>query len=239
MSEYAVQILTGHNLDFLKSQPTTESTWSAITSGPYLEMLHESLAPRLSPDGQTHLFTYPLSTGSLPFIHLDDFARYVEKILSDQTAYAGKELKVGTAHISGEDIARAFTNVTGKPARYVNVPIEAWLSAAFGHHVHGADTPIGLQAYPGLRGDAQGIFLPLTWAQNFAGSWNVWAHSGGDAGIIKRDYGMLDDLLPDRVKGVEEWMGKVGYTAEKRQVLRTRTDDHAEVSPWDNVPGRG
>jgi hypothetical protein len=36
---------------------------------------------------------------------------------------------------------------------------------------------------------------------NFTGFWNVWKY-----GIIKRDYKLLDEIHPNRIKSVEEWL---------------------------------
>ncbi|KAK5954722.1 hypothetical protein OHC33_004446 [Knufia fluminis] len=212
-------------VDYMRGQTPSNRphtmVWSAISTGPYIETLHENLAPRLSHDGSTYLFTYPLGSGALAFTHLDDFARYVEKIVSDPPSYASNELKVATAHVTGDDIAQAFTRVTGKAAQFVDIPIDTWLDAAFGHHTRGIDTPVGLQIYPHLAGSAEKLFLPLTFRENFTGFWKLWRYSRGNAGPgIVRDYAKLDAILPNRVRTVEEWMRKVDYTGEKKPVLK-------------------
>jgi len=213
-------------VDYLRGQaaayPSATPVWSAVATGPYIEMLSENLGPKLSPDGSTYLFIYPLGSGALAFIHLDDFARFTEKVISDPSSYAGVELKIATAHVSGEDIVQAFTKVTGKPALFVDIDINVWADAGAAHHHRGADTPVGLQAYPHLAGPAERMFLPLTFRENFTGFWNLWRHSRGNKGPgITRDYAQLDTILPDRVRSVEEWMRKVNYTGEKKQLLKT------------------
>lgn len=199
-----------------------------ITSGPYIEMLHETLSPTKSADGQTTLFTFPLGNGAIPFIHLDDFARYTSFILSSHpTEVAGRELRVATTHASGPEIAQAFTRTTGKPARYVDIPIDTWLGAVFGQHPRrGADLPVGRRAYPSPMSPGQKrFFLPKTFAENFSHWWNVFRSSPAEnTGIIRRDYALLDAILPDRVRSVEEWMQKVGYDGSRREVLKDLND---------------
>lgn len=133
-------------------------------------MLHETLSPTKSADGQTTLFTFPLGNGAIPFIHLDDFARYTSFILSSRpTEVAGRELRVATTHASGPEIAQAFTRTTGKPARYVDIPIDTWLGAVFGQHPRrGADLPVGRRAYPSPMSPGQKrFFLPKTFCREF------------------------------------------------------------------------
>jgi hypothetical protein len=35
---------------------------------------------------------------------------------------------------------------------------------------------------------------------NFTGFWNMWKH-----GIITRDYALLDEIHPNRIRSAEEW----------------------------------
>lgn len=184
-------------------------------------MLHEALGPRKSPDGPTTLFTYPLGDGAIPFIHLDDFAKYVATIASRPSEFAGQELHVASFHASGSDVAEAFTTVTSQSAKYVDIPIDAWLNATAGEQPRGVDLPIGRTAYPkDLSAEQERFFLPMTFGENFRAWWNVYRHSGDNKGVVRRDYHMLDAVLPERVKSLEEWMRKVEYDGEKREVLK-------------------
>jgi len=40
---------------------------------------------------------------------------------------------------------------------------------------------------------------------NFTGFWNLWKDSKGNEGVIKRDYALLDEIFPGRIKSAEEW----------------------------------
>lgn len=35
---------------------------------------------------------------------------------------------------------------------------------------------------------------------------NLWKHSGRNHGVIQRDYALLDEIHPNRIKSVEEWL---------------------------------
>lgn len=211
--------------DFLRSKPASVDTgktyWSVVTSGPYMEMLHETLLPVVEANG-TAIFRLPLNDGAIPFIHLGDFGRYVEYSLSHPSAVAGTELKIATVHASQTDIVEAFTKVTGQPARYQNIPVEHWIKTGFASLPRGSDTPIGLGMLRGglLDADIEKFMFPLTFAEDMTRFWNLWKHSAGNKGVVTRDYDQLDRILPDRVKSVEEWMRKVEYTAERRELLK-------------------
>jgi len=60
----------------------------------------------------------------------------------------------------------------------------------------------------------------MTFKENFGAWWRLYQRSGGNEGLIRRDYEMLDKVLPGRVKSLGEWMRKTGYTGEKKTVLR-------------------
>lgn len=40
---------------------------------------------------------------------------------------------------------------------------------------------------------------------NFTAFWNIWRASGGNKGVVKRDYALLDQIHPERIRSVEEW----------------------------------
>jgi hypothetical protein len=41
----------------------------------------------------------------------------------------------------------------------------------------------------------------MSFRDNFTGFWNQWKHN-----IIKRDYALLDEIHPSRIKTVEQWL---------------------------------
>jgi hypothetical protein len=113
-----------------------------MRSGPYIENLSQFMAPTVDTDG-TYLFKFPLDDGAIPFIYLQDFGAYVHWAVSNIEQSNGLDFGIATAHVTGPDIAKAFTTVTGKPARYVSLPIEVWHANAWTKFSKGADTKIG------------------------------------------------------------------------------------------------
>ncbi|KAK4574439.1 hypothetical protein LTR86_001280 [Recurvomyces mirabilis] len=198
--------------DFIKAQPPSKTKWSIVRSGPYIEMLAEALVPSVDDNG-TYTFNLPLDNGAIPFIHLEDFGRYIDWILSHLDEASNLDLAVSTTHATGEDIAQAFTAVTGKKAIYSNIPASIWSSIAFESLPDGPDTKVG---YNTMNPNG----LNQTYAENFGNWWNLYKASAGNTGLIKKDYALLDKLLPDRVKSVQEWMVKTNYTGERVRLLK-------------------
>ena len=59
----------------------------------------------------------------------------------------------------------------------------------------------------------------LTFRENFSAWWRIYQRSGGNKGVLRRDYELLDRILPGRVKTIGEWMMKVGYTGDENMLL--------------------
>lgn len=186
-----------------------------------MQMLSEALVPSVTENG-VYSFNLPLDDGAIPFIHLEDFGRYVNWILDNPSKSAGIDLCIGTTHASGEDIARAFSEVTGKQAVYTNIPTAIWLSVAFAGLPDGPDSKVGFAT--GLPTAA----LNQSFGENFENWWNLYKASAGNKGLIRKDYEFLDGILPDRVKSVKEWMEKTEYQGEKKSVLKMYTGRRGE-----------
>lgn len=46
----------------------------------------------------------------------------------------------------------------------------------------------------------------MTLRENFTGFWNMWKHTQtNNRGLIKRNFALLDEIHPNRIKNVEEW----------------------------------
>ncbi|MFJ8795822.1 hypothetical protein [Streptomyces sp. NPDC102462] len=56
-----------------------------------------------------------------------------------------------------------------------------------------ADLPAGYNADPNDK-------ATMSFRDNFTGFWNVWKH-----GIVTRDYALLDEIHPNRIRSAEEW----------------------------------
>lgn len=183
-----------------------------------MEMLSEALVPSVDTASGVYSFTLALGDGAVPFIHLDDFGRYVDWIFSNPKESAGMDLGISTAHISGQEIADAFSDVAGKHAVYNDIPASAWSSIAFQGLPEGHDTKVGYTA------GQDPAALNQTYAENFENWWNLYKASAGNRGLIQRDYQQLDGILPSRVRSVREWMEKTGYSGERLQLLKRESD---------------
>jgi hypothetical protein len=125
------------------------------------------------------------------------------------------DFEIATAHVAGSDIASAFNATTGKPARYVSLPVEVWHANTWTKLPKGADTKVGFLS---IKDDEA---LLQTYGENFTNWWNLYKASAGNKGLIQRDYQFLDKILPGRVKSVEDWMKKENYTGERVAIVKT------------------
>ncbi|KAF9764954.1 hypothetical protein IL306_002701 [Fusarium sp. DS 682] len=218
-SNYNPDLYVGHYQgkarvqDWIHAQKDVKMRWSIIKSGPYMELLSAVLCPTQEQDGSLS-FQLPLNNGSIPFIHLDDFGKYVDWALQHPDESNHLDFGIATVLATGEQVAKASEKVTGKPSRFVNVPIDIWNSAAWKTLPKGQDTKVGFQTV------SDDSVLQMTFGENFTNWWNLYKASPNDnSGLIQRDFEFLDRIVPDRVKSVEEWMEKVKYTGDKHRVL--------------------
>jgi hypothetical protein len=197
------------NIEFLASQPTSPMAWSVLETGPYAERLWESGFPTTDPDG-TYVFSLPLGfTGAMPLVPLDDIAEYAKWIFEHPERSVGLQLGVALAHVTGAEIAAAFEAVTGKQARYEEISLEKALQRL-------PPGKFGGKASPGFDDPTL-----KTAAEHFGPWWNIYRDSGGNTGCWKRDYELLDEILPHRIRNVEEWMRKVNYDGSPKKILKT------------------
>lgn len=203
----------GHVEQWMAALPQMKMKWSILTTGPYIEMLSERLRPVKREADGVYVFRAPLANGAVPFVHLDDLGPYVHWILSHPTESAGLNLKVAIEHVSYAHLVDSFTRVTGETAVYENPSIEEYFA-------EGPFTPVA-EVKLGAQTAGEDDTSLLTYRDNFSAWWRLYQGSGGNKGLIRRDYEFLDRIFPDRVKSVEQWMRKVVYTGEERTVLKT------------------
>lgn len=218
LSGWKPEFRTGHFdgknkvADWMSAQGTAgPMKWSVLTSCMYLEMFSELLAPFPEVvDGEKgYVFKAPVGSGTPPMIYLEDLGRYAKWLFEHPERANGMNLKIATAQVGWEDVAKSFTDVTGKKARfeditldnYFNLPIFPKPDAKVGHSADHDDSTL------------------QTYRQNFSGFWNTWK-----AGVLTRDYDLLDEILPTRVKSVGDWMRVTGYTGERGSVLKDYRD---------------
>ncbi|CZT51458.1 related to nitrogen metabolic regulation protein nmr [Rhynchosporium secalis] len=204
----------GRVSDFLASQPTEPMKWSILTSCLYVEGLNDLLRPRLgiAKEAGTLAFVAPLGKGDLPLIYLEDYGAYARWMLVTPEKSTGLDLYVATEDIPWDQLAEDFTEVTGKKAAYVDVTLDKYFSLGI---FPDPEVVIGKSAV-----NANDTTL-MTVRENFSGFWNAWKDN-----LSTRDYDLLDEILPTRVKSVKEWMIKTGYTGEYAQVLKNADRTH-------------
>jgi hypothetical protein len=193
--------------EWMKAQPQSPMMWSVVTTGPYIQSLGAMMRPTQDKEG-VWVYQLPCADGAVPFIHLDDLARYVYWIFSNPSESAGLDLHVATKTATFKNVAESFTAVTGKPARYEPVSLDEWFKT--GPMAPRAEAKLG----PEKEWEIDDTLM--TFQESFSGWWRTYQR--GD--LIKRDYALLDRILPDRVKSVKEWMEKTGYTGELKEVLK-------------------
>ncbi|KAH8645773.1 hypothetical protein BX600DRAFT_390857, partial [Xylariales sp. PMI_506] len=187
--------------------------WTIIRSGPYAETLSDHLGPVFEKDDA--VFQLPLGEdGEMPFVSLVDFGWYVDWVLSNPDKSRGLDFGIAIEHAGLKTLAAAFTAATGTKATYRDIPVEAWNKVAWANLPQKGQTKVGFKSVKDQSA------LNQTYEQNFTNWFNLYKASTGNKGLIKRDYAFLDEILPTRVKTVEEWMKREKYTGEKISVLK-------------------
>ncbi|KAL7620939.1 hypothetical protein AAE478_008250 [Parahypoxylon ruwenzoriense] len=167
-----------------------------FTTGPYMEMTISKLtAMPVSVEDGVATWRLPLDDGAVPYVALDDCGFYVRWLFDHPERASGMDLEVAIAHVGHAELAAAFERVTGHPARSLNVGLDEYFSRTWGPD---AERPAGYNADPTDP-------ATLTVRQNFSGFWTVFRHSGGNKGVLRRDYQLLDEIHPGRIRSAEEF----------------------------------
>ncbi|TLD39533.1 NmrA family protein [Venturia nashicola] len=168
-----------------------------FTTGPYIEMTIASMTI-MTPTVEDGVVTWrmPLGEGAVPHVSLEDCGVYVRWLFDHQDRAYGMDLEVAIDHVSYHDLAMAFEKVSGHPARYIDTSLDEYWKT--GPLAFIADKPCGYNSDP--KDPAH-----MSMRDNFSGFWNLWANSGGNAGVVKRNYGLLDEIFPGRVSNAEQW----------------------------------
>ena len=163
-----------------------------FTSGPYMEMAFSSRTP-MTPviEGGVLTWRVPLGEGAVVHVALEDCAYYVRWLFDHPERSNGMNLEVGIEHVRYAELAAAFERVTGHPAIYFDTSLEDYFE---GPLKAVADLPAGYNADPKDKST-------MSFRDNFTGFWNQWKH-----GIITRDYGLLDEIHPGRIRTAEQWL---------------------------------
>jgi hypothetical protein len=201
----------GRVAEFILQQKPESTAVSILTSGPYMEMIYEGMfAPQILADG-SFLFAHPMGNGKVPMIHLDDLGRYARWIFDHREESSGMDLEIATQHVGWSYLVESVKRVTGKKAVFEDVDQAEYFAKYSGRSA--TDPASWAQPKHGAALGGQ------TFWENFAGWWLAWHDD-----LITRDYALLDRILPDRVRNLEEWMRKTKYDGRPRSVLKDVSD---------------
>ena len=165
---------------------------AVFTSGPYIEMVISPGTP-MTPTVEDGVVTWrvPLGEGAVPHVALEDCGYYVRWLFDHPERANGMALEVAIEQVAYANLAAAFEKVTGHPAQYIDTNLDTyWRKGPLSRR---ADVPAG---YNADRNDKSTMSV----RDNFTGFWNVWKH-----GIVERNYAVLDEIHPNRIKTAEEW----------------------------------
>jgi hypothetical protein len=133
----------------------------------------------------------PLGDGAVPHVDLDDCGHYVRWLFDNPERANGMDLAVAIEPVRYAALASAFEKVTGHPARYCDTDLDTYWQN--GPLAPMGDRPTGYNADPADKST-------MNVRQNFNGFWNNWKFE-----TVKRDYALLDEIHPHRIRTAEEW----------------------------------
>ncbi|KAI9714796.1 MAG: hypothetical protein M1820_000085 [Bogoriella megaspora] len=170
---------------------------ACFTTGPYIDM-SIARATITSPTLEDGVVTWrvPLGDSAVAHVALKDCGHYVRWLFDHPDRANGLDLEVAIDHIRYADLATAFEKVTGKPARYVDVSLEEYWESGPAAHIAGRSS-----AYNSDPSDP----AAMTFKENFTGFWNIWKYGGAKDGFLTRDYRLLDEIHPNRIRSAEQW----------------------------------
>jgi hypothetical protein len=208
-----------------------------FTTGPYIEMLIHKYTP-MAPSVLDGVVTWrvPLDEGAVAHVDLEDCGYYVRWLFDNQDRANGMDLEVAVDLVDYNDVAKAFTNITGKPAQYQSISMnEYWMTGSMASNAN-RTAGYSVKADDPAR---------ITVQENFTGFWNMWRASGQNRGVVQRNFKLLDEIHPNRTKSVEEWFSKeqkrgieagLGDLWKRVNDLKTVLKDHEDITAKRSKP---
>ena len=171
-----------------------------FTTGPYMEMAFSAQTP-MTPSIEDGVLTWrvPLGTGAVPHVALEDCAYYVRWLFDNRSRANGMNLEVAIEHVQYAQLAEAFEQVTGHPARFIDTTLDDY----FRPLQHVCNLPAGYNADINDKST-------MSFRDNFTGFWNLWKHN-----VVSRDYSLLDEIHPNRIKTVAQWIARQEHKAKE------------------------
>jgi len=185
------------NIDGFNTGEKTEANGhrmgaAIFTSGPYMEMAFSPMTPMV-PTIEDGVMTWrvPLGKGAVVHVSLEDCSYYVRWLFDNPDRANGMDLEVAIEHVRYADLAAAFEKVTGHSAQYIDTDFDVYFGGPLNPAV---DRPAGYNADPDDKST-------MSFRESFTGFWNMWKYD-----VIKRGFALLDEIHPNRIKTVEQWL---------------------------------
>jgi uncharacterized protein YbjT (DUF2867 family) len=101
-----------------------------LTSFYWDNFIHFGMGPKKGPDGVLAI-TLPMADRKLPGIAAEDIGRCAYGIFRKGSDYAGKTVGIAGGHLTGAEMAAAFTVALGQEVRYNDVPPDVYRGFGF------------------------------------------------------------------------------------------------------------
>jgi uncharacterized protein YbjT (DUF2867 family) len=101
-----------------------------LTSFYWDNFIHFGMGPKKGPDGRLAL-TLPMGNARLPGIAVEDIGRCAYGLFKKGGEYIGKTVAIAGEHLTGAEMAAAFTRALGRPVVYNAVTPEQYRSFGF------------------------------------------------------------------------------------------------------------
>ncbi len=105
-------------------------TTCLLTSFYWDNFIHFGMGPKKGPDGQLAI-TFPMGDKKLPGIAAEDIGGCALGIFKQGKELIGKTVGIAGDHLTGAQMAAAFTTALGKEVRYNDVPAEIYRKFGF------------------------------------------------------------------------------------------------------------
>ncbi|THH05297.1 hypothetical protein EW145_g4902 [Phellinidium pouzarii] len=194
----------GRVAEWMKVQESDTSdngmTWSAVTTGPYMDMLRLFMFGPLTKraDG-TFVFASSVGDGHVAMISLKDLGFFARYSFDHRVEVSGKDLEVASQMVGwdGPDgLVETFKRVTGQKAVFVRQTVEQWMNNL-----------VGTEQKP-VAADVSVESGGTSWRKNFTAFWSQWRD-----GIITRDMEWIRSINPNG-HTLESWMRENNYKGE-------------------------
>jgi uncharacterized protein YbjT (DUF2867 family) len=101
-----------------------------LTSAYWDNFIHFGWGPKRGADG-TFAITFPMEDKKLPAIAVEDIGKVAYGIFKRGHELIGKTVAIAGEHLTGDELAAAFTEALGQEVRYNSVPPEVYRAFGF------------------------------------------------------------------------------------------------------------